>query len=175
MNQRPSSESYRVKLVKKKKGGKKKIIKKKNKKPSPFYEIQRRITMFTGSATVPCRQPDECSPYLPSWSIWSMTSHPSKWYFSSGFPTKILYAFLFHCMCYVPRHIKSYVGLLPLIFASSTNHKAPDYTVLANLLLCLFDSKYLPQHLVLKHRQSVSFPSLNVRPYVTIVQNSRQD
>ena len=83
--------------------------------------------------------------------------------------------FLPLCMCYIPRHIKSFVGLSPLIFANSTNHKAPDYAVLSSLLLCLFDSKYLPQHHVLKHRQSVSFPSLNVRPYVTIVQNNRQD
>jgi hypothetical protein len=79
------------------------------------------------------------------------------------------------CMCYIPRHIRSSVGLLPLIFARSTNHKAPDSAVLSNLLLHLFDSKYLPQHLVLKHHQSGSCPSINVRPYFTLIQNNRQD
>jgi hypothetical protein len=75
-----------------------------------------------------------------------------KWFFSSGFITRILYA-LFISSMYAT--CLTHLILLPLITVTSTEHEAPHY-VHVSILLLHPPSQFSVslQHPVLKHPQS---------------------
>jgi hypothetical protein len=77
----------------------------------------------------------------------------------SGFPTKILYAFLFsQCMLNTLSISSSLTWSFWLYMAKSTSYEASHYAIVSTFLLFhTFEPRYFPQHPVLKYFRSMFF------------------
>jgi hypothetical protein len=149
-----------------------------------FYGTRRFITVFTKALhwSLSWARSIQCIPSHPIFlrSILILFTHLSLGHhigvFPSGFPTNILYAFLFPHSCYMPfpshppwfdnsnytwRRVQA-MKLLLMQFSPTSCH-------FISLL-----SKYSPQHPVLKHPQSMFLPLCH-RQSFTPIQNNRQN
>ena len=139
-------------------------------------ELIRSLPHSQVPATHPYPEPARSSPYPLSYFlkirlniILPSTSGSPKWFFPSGFPTKILYTpFIFPIRATCPAHLILLDFITRTIFGEL--HRSLSSSMQFPPLPCyrvFLGPKYSPQHRILKHSQVCVSPSMSATTFHT--------